>query len=143
MSEIIKVFDENLLKNDGTVVCCTTEEQANLLLQWAHNQGLKWGSGNSYLENNHWGAYCSEICYCLKKGSYGPRSSFPSNGYSVYNFEKVFKNTKTKRKIKHLNKKLEISKEKEDQKIDFILEKIKENNQLKNSIYLMIKSFEK
>jgi len=62
-------FDYDTVMQPNTVIHATTESEANELLYWAHQQGLKWGSGDSYLERSYWNKYNKQTCYCLEDKS--------------------------------------------------------------------------
>jgi len=51
--EMLKpVFDFDYYKDQKVVVHCDTEEKANIFCRLMHQNGMRWGSGSSYLEKN-------------------------------------------------------------------------------------------
>lgn len=66
-----------------TVVHCKTEEEAKQLLNWAHDQGLKWLNGASYKE------YTSDTCYDLKTEQYSGKEYFIRKNYTIIPFSSI------------------------------------------------------
>lgn len=49
----------------GKVVNCRTEEEANELLLFLHNNGYRWQAGNSLVSKNYWDFSTVNTCYCI------------------------------------------------------------------------------
>jgi hypothetical protein len=72
-----------------TVVHCETEEEAIQLLNWAHDQGLKWSDGTSYKEHTSYKVYTSDTCYELKTGQYSGKEYFIRKNYTIIPFSSI------------------------------------------------------
>lgn len=63
----------------NTAIHCKTEDEANKLLKWAHDQGLRWMDGTSYLKDTYYYQLNELSCYHLNEGLYGSLKSAMSN----------------------------------------------------------------
>lgn len=77
---------------DGIRISCKNKEDARRLLKIAHEQGYKWNSGKSYLEEMHWYDGVKEVHYDIVKGYYNDFSydTIPSPD-DVISFEEFLK----------------------------------------------------
>ena len=62
------------------VIHCQTEKEANEICKLMHQVGLRWSSGDSYLQNTK---YMVDVCYHISSGS-----------YETYDYFKKLKNFK-------------------------------------------------
>lgn len=76
-------FSEIITRYDVTVHCPTLEN-AKTLLAAAHEKGLRWLDGKSFLEKDNYAFFESETCYALCRRTYNPY-----NYYSMYNYKIV------------------------------------------------------
>ena len=74
---------------ENQVVHCKTHEEAERVLELAHEAGMKWRAGNSYIEDDNWGRYQEETCYKFTSGSFGRIPFFKSEGYEIIPSEKI------------------------------------------------------
>lgn len=61
----MKEFDWNRFKykSNNIAVHCKTIEEANDFCKQMHKHGMRWSSGQSYLNCNHWDDYKLNTCY--------------------------------------------------------------------------------
>lgn len=79
---------EDIIRNDKVVVHCSTEEQANKLLNIANAYGLKWCNKDSYIGNNNFGSYGDKTCYYLSDGTYCDLDYFRyKHNFSIIEFD--------------------------------------------------------
>ena len=91
---------------ENEVIHCETEEQANAICKLMHESGLKWNSGDSYLEINNFSDYKENTCYNVKKSIFTELGYSKKNGYTIYKAEQ-FLNTKTMTKTRVLFEEVE------------------------------------
>lgn len=81
-------FDYDKIMREKVAVNCKTEEQANTLLKWADSKGLKWNSGEKYLEGDwRWTVSKQNTCYNLFKGIYVSLNE--RLGYAILSYEEA------------------------------------------------------
>lgn len=90
------MFDYNKIVKPNVVVNCITHQQADLLLRWAFEQGLKWFDNKCYINNTKWEIYDYETCYNLYEGSAGSRRYYAKKQFKILSYEEALK---TKEKI--------------------------------------------
>lgn len=77
---------------NGIRISCKSIKEAKLLLKIAHEQGYKWSSKKSYLEETHWYDGVKEVHYDIARGYYNDfyydTISFPDD---VISFEKFIR----------------------------------------------------
>jgi hypothetical protein len=73
---------QDLGKED--VVHCPTEREAKEILRLAHEQGLEWNSGYSFLDRPEWDTYSDKTCYILKAGQYCDLAFSKQAGIKVF-----------------------------------------------------------
>jgi len=97
-----------------TVVHCKTEELANELLAKAHEYGLRWSDGSSYLKNNHWIDEEENTCYRLSAGKLNNIISYQVRSYTIIEFNGFEKET-----AEHMFEKLGFARKADDYHIIF------------------------
>ena len=68
------------------VMHCQTQEEAQAFLEFLDSIGLRWCSGQSYLESDHYKDYGSDTCYWFHDGSYGSRGFAVNDGFTILEF---------------------------------------------------------
>lgn len=68
---------------------CETKEEAEQLLSWAHDQGLKWSTGQSYLGDTAYSRHKNNTCYSILNGGYSNISFYESEGYDIIKFSSI------------------------------------------------------
>ena len=71
-----------ILKNK-IVVSCRTIEEAEELLNAAHDSNLKWSDGSSYKNLRNWETYKERTLYNLSLGTYGTGFSFDAKNFYI------------------------------------------------------------
>lgn len=100
----MKQFNYDLIMQPNTVVHCDTEEKDRELSIWADSKGLKWQSGNSYLEINNWRIYKEDTCRYLYVGEFSDLDYYKKEGYTILKYEDVVINENvTDNKVKNPN----------------------------------------
>lgn len=82
-------FNYEKIMQPNTVVHCKTEEQAENLLKWVDSKGLKWGSGDSYLNKTRYSTYGDETCYKLQNGNFAGYDFYAEKGYNILQYDQV------------------------------------------------------
>lgn len=83
-------WEEFLDKNNKIAVHCKTEEEAKDFCNQMYEHGLKWGDGDSYLENINYNKYLGKTCYsnsCL----YGGYDFYEQIGYTILEWSDYMK----------------------------------------------------
>src|SRR5690554_3396558 len=80
--EEYKIHIKEAIK-ENTVIHCETEEEAERILDMAHELGYKWWTGENYENNTEWDIYKSKMCYDLLEGSYSDCYYFKNKNYSI------------------------------------------------------------
>ena len=86
-------FNYELITQPNTVVHCRTEEQAKELLEWAHENGMKW-AGEVSLYTPLYSEYSEDTCYDFNGGvcvEFSPIAYFHRNGYKILSYEEALK----------------------------------------------------
>lgn len=65
------------------VVHCATEEEAIRICKIAHENGLKWIAGTSYIGENNWEEYKEETCYNFNNGAFEFIDYYKEEGYDI------------------------------------------------------------
>lgn len=104
ISEKTEKFNWGKILKENTVVNCVTEEQARSLLKEAHEKGLKWCRGNSYLEKNHWSLCKENTCYDLLDGSFDSIDYCKEN-YTILTYVEVLLSEKENKEQPKIEKK--------------------------------------
>lgn len=77
-------------KNNKIAVHCKTEEEAKDFCNQMHEHGMKWGDGDSYLENINYNKYLGKTCYsnsCL----YSRYDFYEQMGYTILEWSDYMK----------------------------------------------------
>lgn len=76
----------------NTVMCCRTEEEAALFMDYMNSVGKTLANGNEYSMSNL-GVIASSyidndggICFRFRKGTYGPYDYYELRGYNIIEF---------------------------------------------------------
>lgn len=83
-------WEEFKYKNNKIAVHCKTEEEAKDFCNQMHEHGMKWGDGDSYLENINYNKYLGKTCYsnsCL----YGGYDFYEQIGYTILEWSDYMK----------------------------------------------------
>ena len=86
-------FKEELLTKE-IAVQCETEEQADVLLNWLHFKGKKWGDGESYLVSNRWYRNENNTCYEIQDGIYAHVDFYKESNVPIISFAEAIDLTK-------------------------------------------------
>lgn len=86
-------------KNNKIAVHCKTEEEAKDFCKQMHEHGMKWGSGDSYLENIRYNKYLGKTCYS-NIGLYSRYDFYEQIGYTILEWSDYMKNEFTKADLK-------------------------------------------
>jgi hypothetical protein len=89
---MIYLFDYKKIMQPNTVVHCDTEEKAKKLLEWADSRGLKWCSGDRYIDYGAWALRKEKTCFYLKEGKYGGLEFCKDNNYTILTYEEALLN---------------------------------------------------
>lgn len=65
------VFDIKKYPSGGTCMRCDTENKARIFLTYLDSLGLKWRTGESYINELYWTDYKEKTVYYFNDGSYG------------------------------------------------------------------------
>lgn len=71
-------FNWEEFKDEKFAVHCKTEEEAKDFCKRMHEQGMKWCSGESYLEETNYKFCEEEMCYI--RGEFSPYQYYKSKG---------------------------------------------------------------
>lgn len=74
-------WDEFKDADNKIAVHCKTEEEAKDFCKRMHEEGLKWCSGESYLEETNYKFCEEEMCYI--RGEFSPYQYYKSKGYKI------------------------------------------------------------
>ena len=74
---------------ENQVVHCRTEEEAERICKLMHEAGMKWRSGESYINITHYNECKSGMCYNVKNGTYCDEEYFVSHGYEIIPSERI------------------------------------------------------
>lgn len=96
----MKKFNWDEFKNEENKIAvhCKTEEEAKDFCERMHEQGMKWCSGESYLEETNYKFCEEEICYI--KGEFSPYQYYKSNGYEILEWSDYMQKEFTKADLK-------------------------------------------
>ena len=78
----MKNFDWESFKEGKIVVHCKTKKEAEDFCLQMNEQGMAWGSGNSYLSYTHYGEYRDKTCYS-GDGGYQSYDYFEKYKYNI------------------------------------------------------------
>ena len=78
LEEELKIHIKDAIKKN-TVIHCVTIEEAERILNIAHESGYKWTSGEGYKNNTEWEDYEEKTCYNIFDGHYGYVKFYESN----------------------------------------------------------------
>lgn len=76
-------FDFNALKGKDVCMHCKTEEEAEDFCKVMDAAGLRWSSGESYLEMSCFDDYKEQTCYCFNRGTYNSTVYAKDKGYQI------------------------------------------------------------
>ena len=82
------------------VVNCATEEEAKRICKIAHEQGLKWHNGYSYLEVNYWEEYKEKTCYYFNIGAFADIKFHKQRGYEIIPSTQITEEPQPKEELK-------------------------------------------
>ena len=74
-----KKFNKDLIMQKKTVVHCKTKKESEMLLNWAHSQGLS----TSYLDKICFEDFKDQTCYNLLDGAYGSLEWYKRENYTI------------------------------------------------------------
>lgn len=77
---------------ENQVVHCRTEEEAERICKLMHEAGMKWKSGESYINITHYNECQSGIYYNVKNGTYCDEEYFISHRYEIIPSERITSN---------------------------------------------------
>lgn len=124
---------------ENQVVHCRTEEEAERICKLMHEAGMKWKSGESYINITHYNECQSGICYNVKNGTYRDEEYFVSHGYEIIPSERItgnelptYDNQSLKNGISKLKKRCALL-EKENEKLKKDIQKSLKINEAINS----------
>lgn len=92
------------LQGDRIVISARTEEEDLRIRTWAHERGLKWHEGSSYLDICYWAVYKENTCYSLPRGEFSDQLWYKSEGYTVITVPEFFQMEALAEKIESLTK---------------------------------------
>ena len=98
------IIDKDKIMQPKTVVHCDTEEKANILLKWAHDQGYEWCSGTSYLADNEYKIHNQYTCYNLFRNKVCNKQYYENEGYYILKFNDIYK-VEPIQEVQHTGKK--------------------------------------
>lgn len=107
------VFDWESFKNPDNKIAvhCKTEEEAKNFCRQMHEHGMKWSSGSSCLEYNHWRIHREDTCYvndvCFSSIRFYNEKNYTILEYADYftkEKQKLFIPKKCRRVLKQINK---------------------------------------
>lgn len=108
---------------ENQIVHCRTEEEAERICKLMHEAGMKWKSGESYINITHYNKCQSGIYYNVKNGTYCDEEYFVSHGYEIIPSERItgnelptYDNQSLKNGISKLKKRCSLL-EKENEKL--------------------------
>lgn len=73
----------------GIIVNCKTEDDANKLLSEAHKIGMKWNTGEGFLDKNNWQRHKEKTCYNLKQGLFDKLYYYKNTISIIIDFNQV------------------------------------------------------
>lgn len=81
------MFDAKKILKTDTVVCCKTELEAKLLLQWADSIGRTWCDGHYFNEITYYNEFKDKTCYNIYLGMYGSYDTYDNYiNYTILSF---------------------------------------------------------
>lgn len=83
----MRTFDFDKYKGQKVVVWCKTEEEAKEFCKMMHDAGLKWCSGDSYLQFTNWFVHEEDTCYNPNNGMFSDKIFFKTEGYDIIPFD--------------------------------------------------------
>lgn len=92
-------WEEFLYKNNNIAVHCKTEEEAKDFCKQMHEHGLKWCSGDLYMEKTNYYAYSDKICY-YADGKYSDLDYAWEKYYKILEWSDYMKKEFTKADLK-------------------------------------------
>ena len=92
-------WDEFKNKDNKIAVNCKTEEEAKDFCRQMHGQGMKWCTGDSYLENTSYNVHNEGTCY-YGIGEYSSRVYAEKYNYKILEWSDYMKKEFTKSDIK-------------------------------------------
>lgn len=91
-------FNWEEFKDEKFAVHCKTEEEAKDFCKRMHEQGMKWCSGESYLEETNYKFCEEEMCYI--RGEFSPYQYYKSKGYEILEWSDYMNKEFTKADLK-------------------------------------------
>lgn len=76
------------MKEKKIAINARTKEEDERIRKWAHEQGLKWGSGDSYKDRSEWGR--TSFCHNLTRGTRGRLEFYEDEGYTIITVPEFF-----------------------------------------------------
>lgn len=100
---------DELLK--GVVVHCTTEEEANQVLDLANKIGYKWRSINSFAQSCRYQSLGESTCYNIIGGSYQTTKYYRVNNYTIITAQEFIKmvNEENKMETKEIKTEVDVN----------------------------------
>ena len=100
----ILAVEKKLMKltdlKEKQVVHCATEEEAKRICKIAHEQGLRWHNGYSYLEVNYWDNLKERTCYNLNDNLFDSIQYCKADGYEIIPSTKITEEPQLKEELK-------------------------------------------
>ena len=85
-------MEENNFKfNENEYIHCSTEDEANQVLQIAHNNGYRWCDRKSFIHQRVWEDHKTNTCYDIVRGVYGEFRFVKSCGHTIIKAEEFLK----------------------------------------------------
>jgi len=73
------------------VILCTTPEECEAIAELLDKEGLKWGTGHTYLEKKYWEKLrIGHFCFYPKEGTFDSLSYFSEFNFIVHNAKDFF-----------------------------------------------------
>lgn len=92
-------WDEFKNKDNKIAVNCKTEEEAKDFCRQMHGQGMKWCTGDSYLENTNYNVHNEGTCY-YGIGEYSSRDFAEKYNYKILEWSDYMQKEFTKKYLK-------------------------------------------
>ena len=101
----LELIHEHLIKEtmkitdltEKQAVHCTTEEEAKRICKIAHEQGLKWRDGFSYLQENYWETHKEQTCYDFNMGAFADIIYHKERNYEIISSTQIIEEPQPKK----------------------------------------------
>lgn len=85
---------------ENQAVHCATKEEAKRICKIAHDNGLKWNTGRTYIGENNWEEYKEETCYNFNLNVFESLYYYKKEGYEIIPSTKITEEPKPKTELK-------------------------------------------